>query len=296
LLLLRSTPGLLERLEAVFRVDAAAVLRGASQLIAIWVLAWIALRLVRLASQRMEDAVNDHDAVLSRREQRGKTISQLLRSAGRIVVLTIGILLSLNVFIDIGPLLGGAAVVGLAISFGAQSLFKDLIAGFFMLVEDQFALGDVVEAAGKGGVVEKITLRVVVLRDLDGTLHTIPNGEMKTVSNKTRGWSRAVVDVAIAYAEDVDHAIEVIRDEAERLTHDEEWASLLDGVPEVWGVESLSDSAAVVRVVAKTQPGSHWGVQREYRRRIKKRLEEAGIKTPAPRGQVNVQVEPAAAR
>lgn len=291
-----TTPGLIARLEAVFRVDAAAVLRGGSQLVGIWLLAWIALRLVRLAARRIEDAVNDHDAVLSRREQRGKTISQLLRSAGRIVVLTIAILLSLNVFIDIAPLLGGAAVVGLAISFGAQSLFKDLIAGFFMLMEDQFALGDVIEAAGKGGVIEKITLRVIVLRDLDGTLHTIPNGEVKTVSNKTRGWSRAVVDVSIAYAEQVDHAIEVIRDEAERLTHDEEWASLLDGIPEVWGVEALSDNAAVVRMVAKTQPGSHWGIQREFRRRIKNRLDAEGIKTPAPRGQVNVQVEPVANR
>ena len=160
---------------------------------------------------------------------------------------------------------------------------KDVIAGFFMLVEDQFALGDVIEAAGKSGVVEKITLRVVVLRDLDGTLHTIPNGEIKSVSNKTRGWSRAVVDVAIAYGEDVDRAIRVIRDEAERLAHDEELAALLDGVPEVWGVESVNDTATVIRMVARTQPGSHWGVQREFRRRIKNRLDAEGIRTPAPR-------------
>jgi small-conductance mechanosensitive channel len=235
--------------------------------------------------------VDDHDSIVSVREKRGQTISQLLRSAGRIAVLTIAILLSLNVFINIGPLLGGAAVIGLAISFGAQSLVKDIIAGFFMLVEDQFALGDVIEAAGKSGVVEKITLRVVVLRDLDGTLHTVPNGEIKAVSNKTRGWSRAVVDVSIAYGEDVDRAIRVIRDEAERLAHDEELAALLDGVPEVWGVESVNDTATVVRMVAKTQPGSHWGVQREFRRRIKNRLDAEGIRTPAPRT-VKVQVEP----
>jgi len=264
-------------------------------LLAIWLLAWGALRLVTLAARRIELAVDDHDAIVSMREKRGKTISQLLRSAGRVAVLSIAILLTLNVFIDIGPLLGGAAVIGLAISFGAQSLVKDIIAGFFMLVEDQFALGDVVEAAGKSGVVEKITLRVVVLRDLDGTVHTIPNGEIKSVSNKTRGWSRAVVDVAVAYGEDVDRAIEVIRDEAERMTHDEEWAALLDGIPEVWGVESLSDSATVLRMVAKTQPGSHWGVQREFRRRIKNRLDAEGIKTPMPKGQVKVRVDAGAA-
>ncbi len=295
MLLVRTVAGLIQRLEAIFRVDGTAVLRGGSQLLAIWLLAWGALRLVKLAARRIELAVDDHDAVVSMREKRGKTISQLLRSAGRVAVLSLAILLTLNVFIDIGPLLGGAAVIGLAISFGAQSLVKDVIAGFFMLVEDQFALGDVVEAAGKSGVVEKITLRVVVLRDLDGTLHTIPNGEIKSVSNKTRGWSRAVVDVAVAYGEDVDRAIEVIRDEAERMTHDEEWAALLDGIPEVWGVESLSDSATVLRMVAKTQPGSHWGVQREFRRRIKNRLDAEGIRTPLPKGQVKVQVGAGAA-
>lgn len=292
MLLIRTAPGLIARLEELFKVDGAAVLRGGSQLIGIWLLAWFALRLVGLAARRIEQAVNDHDAVISVREKRGQTISQLLRSAGRIVVLTIAILLTLNVFINIGPLLGGAAVIGLAISFGAQSLVKDVIAGFFMLVEDQFALGDVIEASGKSGVVEKITLRVVVLRDLDGTLHTIPNGEIKTVSNKTRGWSRAVVDVSIAYGEDVDRAINVIRDEAERLAHDEEWAALLDGVPEVWGVEAVNDTSTVVRMVAKTQPGSHWGIQREFRRRIKNRLDAEGIKTPAPRTQLKLQVEP----
>ena len=247
MLLIRTAVGTIARLEELFMVDGAAVLRGASQLIGIWLLAWFALRLVRLAARRIEQRVDDHDSIGSLREKRGQTISQLLRSAGRIAVLTIAILLSLNVFINIGPLLGGAAVIGLAISFGAQSLVKDVIAGFFMLVEDQFALGDVIEAAGKSGVVEKITLRVVVLRDLDGTLHTIPNGEIKSVSNKTRGWSRAVVDVAIAYGEDVDRAIRVIRDEAERLAHDEELAALLDGVPEVWGVESVNDTATVIR-------------------------------------------------
>ncbi|MEO8227377.1 MAG: mechanosensitive ion channel domain-containing protein [Gemmatimonadota bacterium] len=283
--------GLLQQLEEIFRVDGTVVLRGASQLFAIWILAWLALRLVRLTARRIELSVDDHDDVVSSREKRGKTISQLLRSAGRIVVLAIAILLSLNVFINIGPLLGGAAVIGLAISFGAQSLVKDVIAGFFMLVEDQFALGDVIEAGGRSGVVEKITLRVVVLRDLDGSVHTVPNGEIKTVSNRTRGWSRAVVDVAVAYAEDVNRAIAVVRDEAEKLLQDEEWSSLLDGVPEVWGVESLTDTAVNLRVVAKTQPGSHWGVARELRRRVKNRLDAEGIRSPTPKSQVKLQVD-----
>ena len=119
----------------------------------------------------------------------GRTISQLLRSVGRVVIITIAILLTFNVFIDIAPILAGAGILGLAISFGAQSLVRDVISGFFFLVENQFAVGDVIEAAGKAGVVERMTLRVVVLRDQDGSMHVIPNGEIKVVSNKTRGWS-----------------------------------------------------------------------------------------------------------
>ena len=129
------------------------------------------------------------------REKRGRTIAQLLRSVGRVVIVTIAVLLTFNVFINIAPILAGAGILGLAVSFGAQSLVRDIISGFFILLENQFAVGDVIEAAGKSGVVERMTLRVVVLRDLEGTMHVIPNGEMKVVSNKTRGWSRAVVDI-----------------------------------------------------------------------------------------------------
>ena len=123
-------------------------------------------------------------------------------------------LLSLDIFFDIGPLLAGAGIIGLAISFGAQSLVKDIISGFFILVENQFAVGDVIETAGKSGTVERMTLRVVMLRDLRGVLHIIPNGQMTVVSNQTRGWARAVVEVGVAYEVDVDRALAVFRDEA----------------------------------------------------------------------------------
>jgi small-conductance mechanosensitive channel len=136
----------------------------------------------------------------------------------------------------------------------------------------------------------------VMLRALEGTVHVIPNGEIKTVSNLTRGWSRAVVDVAIPYTEDVDRAIEIVRDEAETMSRDEEWAPLLDGQPEVWGVEALSDTAATIRMVARTQPGSHWGVAREYRRRIRKRLEVEGIGAPVQRRHVEVRLDGTAAQ
>lgn len=280
-----------QRIATLFQVDAALALRSATRVVGIWLLAWIAIRVVRLIAQRIEAAVNDGDhAVTSVREKRGQTIAQLLKSVGRVVVVTIAVLLTLNVFIDIGPILAGAGILGLAISFGAQSLVKDVLSGFFILVENQFAIGDVIEAAGKGGVVEKMTLRVVSLRDLEGTLHIIPNGEIKLVSNRTRGWSRAVVDVAIPYAENVDRAIDIVRDEAERMTHDEEYAALLDGTPEVWGVESLSDTALTIRMVARTLPGSNAGVAREFRRRIRNRLEREGIDAPLQHRRVQVLV------
>ncbi len=281
----------LDRLAAILRIDAEEVTRGAVHVVAIWVLAWLAIRIIRLAAVRIEAAVDDGDnAIVTLREKRGKTISQLLRSVGRAVVVTVAILLTFNVFVDIGPVLAGAGILGLAISFGAQSLVRDIISGFFILVENQFAIGDVIEAGGKSGVVEKMTLRVVTLRDLEGTVHVVPNGEIKTVSNKTRGWSRAVVDVAIPYSEDVDRAIAIVTDEARSLPGDEEIAALLDGVPEVWGVESLSDTSATIRMVVRTQPGSNAGVAREFRRRIRKRLALEGIGAPVQHRRVEVRM------
>ena len=141
------------------------------------------------------------------------------------VIVTIAILLTFNVFINIAPILAGAGILGLAVSFGAQSLVKDIISGFFILLENQFAVGDVIEAAGKSGMVEKMTLRVVVLRDLEGTMHIIPNGEIKVVSNKTRGWARAVVDIGSPTTEDVDRALAVVRDEAAQFSTDKTWGA-----------------------------------------------------------------------
>jgi len=231
------------------------------------------------------------DSVVTLRERRGQTISQLLRSVGRVVIFAIALLLTFNVFIDIGPILAGAGILGLAVSFGAQSLVKDVISGFFILFENQFAIGDVIEAGGKSGVVEKMSLRVVILRDLKGVMHVIPNSEIKVVSNMTRGWSRAVVDVGVAYAEDVDRALSVVRDEAAQFSTDRVWGGQLDGPVEVPGVEQLGESAVVIRTLLRTQPGSQWNVAREFRRRIKNRFDREGIEIPYPQRRVHVRVE-----
>jgi small-conductance mechanosensitive channel len=269
------------RLTGMLRIDAAELIRRLVQVAVIWVLAWAALRLIRIAARRIELVVDDGDpSIVTLREKRGITIAQLLRTVGRGVVLTVAFLLTLNLFINIGPLLAGAGILGLAISFGAQSLVKDFISGFFILFENQFALGDVIEAGGKSGVVEYMTLRVVVLRDLEGARHIIPNSEIKVVSNKTAGWGRAIIDVAVSGETDADHVLAVVRDEIARFASDDEWHQVLDGPAEVWGVEALGDNRVVVRAVARTRPGAQWGVARELRRRFKMRFDAEGIRLP----------------
>jgi moderate conductance mechanosensitive channel len=289
--LLLSVSDVIDGLAEILRVDGEAVLRASFRVLGIWILAWFGLRVVRLTASRIEKSVDDgDDSVTTLREKRGRTISQLLRSVGRVVIVTIAVLLTFNVFINIAPILAGAGILGLAISFGAQSLVRDVISGFFFLVENQFAVGDVIEAAGKGGVVERMTLRVVVLRDLDGSMHIIPNGEIKVVSNKTRGWSRAVVDISVPHTEDLDKALAIVQDEAAQFSTDPRWGLQLDGPVEVLGVESLTDHSVVIRTLLKTQPGSQWSVAREFRRRLKNRFSRETIDSPYQQRRVEVTV------
>ncbi len=291
LLALYVIPQFLRDLAEVLKVDAAELIRDLLKVGVIWVMTWIGLRIVNQVARRIEKVVDDgDDSHLSEREQRGQTISQLLRSVGKVVLLALALLLTLNVFVDIRPLLAGAGILGLAVSFGAQSLVKDVISGFFFLVEGQFAVGDVIEIAGKSGVVERMTLRVVMLRDTNGALHMVPNGQISTVSNLTRGWSRAVVDVGVAYGTDVDRALAIFRDEAEGLATDSTWKEDLDGLPEVVGVNDLGDSQVTIRTLLRTQPGRQWAVGREFRRRIKNRLDHEGIEIPFPQRTMHIRV------
>jgi len=282
----------IRRIAEILRIDGEELMRAGMRVLGIWLLAWLAYRLVRLAARRIEMAVDDgDDSVTTLRERRGQTIAQLLRSVGRVLIIAIATLLTFDVFIDIGPILAGAGILGLAVSFGAQSLVKDVISGFFILFENQFAIGDIIEVAGKTGLVEKMTLRVVQLRDAEGVMHVVPNGEIKVVSNRTRGWSRAVVDVGVPYDESVDRAIEVLRDEAAQFSTDKTWGAQLDGPVEVLGVESLNDSAVVIRTTIRTQPGSQWNVAREFRRRVKNRFDRESFDIPFPQRRVHVRVE-----
>ncbi|MFN2317366.1 MAG: mechanosensitive ion channel family protein [Gemmatimonadales bacterium] len=271
-------------------ISAGDLVEVALRVVFVWFLVWLVIRVVRMIAARIVASVDDGDeANLSAREKRGQTAAQLVRSVGGVTAVIFGIIATLNLFIDIRPILAGAGILGLAISFGSQSLVKDIISGFFILVEDQFVVGDVIEAAGRTGTVERVTLRVVTLRDLRGVVHMIPNGQLTAVSNLTRSWSRAVVDIGVAYETSVDRALEVFREEANALWDDPAWKPKLLGAPDVVGVDELGDSGVILRTMVRTQPGRQWECAREFRRRIKNRLDQEGIEIPFPQRTVHIR-------
>lgn len=246
----------------------------------------IAYRLVRLLIKRLVDRPaddEDEDPVERRaRLQRAQTLASLLGSVAFVVIAAVTVLTVLGNFLDIGPLLASVGVLGLAVSFGAQSLVKDVITGTFMLIESQFGVGDIVRIADVSGQVERITLRTTTLRDLHGVVHIVPNGEITRVSNLTKSWSKAVLDVGVAYRENVDRVIDLLRAIVQSFHQDEDWAHRLLEPPEVLGVQSLGDSAVVIRVTVKTLPQEQFGVSRELLRRIKNRFDEEGVEIPFP--------------
>jgi moderate conductance mechanosensitive channel len=185
--------------------------------------------------------------------------------------------------VSIAPILATAGVAGIAIGFGAQSLIKDYFNGFFLLLDDQIRQGDVVEVADKGGLVEEVTLRYVRLRDLDGHVHFVPNGEIKVVTNRTREYATAVVDIGIAYREDPDEAIGVMREVAAGMRTDPEWQARIADELEMMGVEKWGDSAVILRARIKVVPPiQQWNVKREYLKRLKKAFDERNIEIPFP--------------
>jgi moderate conductance mechanosensitive channel len=268
------------------RLDTALLWPVAADLIRILfivLLALVAIRGLHVFTRRLQREVEEPDLVRKRlREQRSHTLASLLNNVGLMVIAGVAVLTILSTFIPIGPLLASVGVFGLAVSFGAQSLVKDLISGAFMLAEGQFAVGDVVKVGDTAGLVEKITLRTLVLRDINGVVHVIPNGTVDTLSNMTKSWSRAVLEIGVAYKEDVDRVMEVMLEEAVKLYEDPDWTPLIVEEPVVPGVERFDDSAVTIRVMFKTLPLKQWDVARQYRRRIKNRFDSDGIEIPFP--------------
>ncbi len=207
-----------------------------------------------------------------RREQRARTTASVLKSVATAVITAVVLLTLLDVlYIPVAPLLAGASIVGVAAGFGAQSLVKDVISGLFMMVEDQYGVGDVVDLGGASGVVEAVGLRVTRLRGSDGTIWYVRNGEILRVANRSQGWARALLDVAIAHQHDVARAEQVLRDAAAELRQDVQFGPLLLDEPELW-VEQVTADGVVLRLVVKTEPLRQWDVARELRRRVMDQL------------------------
>jgi moderate conductance mechanosensitive channel len=243
---------------------------------------WAAYRGLRILTARIERKFAEPGPG-SIEEQRVHTLVGLVRSVGVAFILVLTFFMVLGgLGMQIGPLLAGAGVAGLAISFGAQSLVRDVISGMFILLENQFGVGDVVRIGDVGGMVERMTLRIVVLRDVHGVVHTIPNGEIKRVSNMTRAWSRAVIEVDVAYREDTDRVMDTMREIGREMWEQADWRQLLVEESTVPGIEAFGSSGVTIRMMAKTLPLKQWDVSRELRRRIKRRFDADGIEIPFP--------------
>ena len=216
-------------------------------------------------------------------EKRANTIVGIVHKAAVSLIWSIAVVMALReVGFDITPILAGAGVVGLAVGFGAQNLVRDVISGFFMLVENQVRVNDVAVINGTGGLVEEINLRTTVLRSLDGVVHVFPNGTITTLSNMTREYSYYVFDIRVAYREDTDRVTDILRETAEQMRHDPAYADLILEPLEVFGVDRFTDSAVMIRARIKTPPSRQWTVGREMNRRIKKRFDGLGIDIPFP--------------
>jgi small conductance mechanosensitive channel len=267
-----------------FRIWAEAHTPNAFRVVLILALAWLVSRILRSLIHRIERMADDGDPEhISELEKRAATISRILRQVSAVLVWSVTAMLVLaELGVDLKPILAGAGILGLAVGFGAQSLVKDVITGFFILLENQLRVGDTVTAAGFTGVVEAVNLRTTILRDVEGKAYIIPNSSITVVTNATRDWSRALLDVGVAYKEDTDRCLAVLREVGSNLEKDPAFARRIIAPFEYPGVEAFGSSAVVLRMVAKTLPQDGAVVLRELRRRVKKAFDEAGIEIPLP--------------
>lgn len=232
--------------------------------------------------QRLEDRPGTDDPILQvRRERRTTALAALASSVLTVVVWTIAVMMILDQFgIALAPVIASAGIVGVALGFGAQDLVKDFLSGVFILAEDQYGLGDTVTVGEASGVVEGVTLRSTRIRDVNGTLWHIPNGEIRRVGNQSQGWARSLLDVDVAYDADIDLATRTISRVAADMADEEPWSRMFLEAPEMWGVERVSADAVTLRLVIKVLPGEQWGIARELRRRIKVALAAGGVEAP----------------
>ena len=253
-------------------------LRVVLMAVAAWVVLAIGNRAIRTMRVKLQDRAPSVD-----RAKRLETLGRVFRYVLTVVVWVVAGMVVLNELgISVAPLLATAGVAGIAVGFGAQSLIKDYFNGLFLLIDDQLRQGDVVEVAGIGGLVEDVTLRFVRLRDYDGNVHFVPNGQITTVTNRTRNFAFAVMDIGIAYRESVDAAIAAMREVGREMRQDETFGPRILEELEIAGVDQWADSAVVIRCRFKVKPIEQWGVRREYLQRLKAAFDAQGIEIPYP--------------
>jgi small conductance mechanosensitive channel len=257
------------------------LIKSGPRILLVFILMLVGMKGARLVAERLfyRRKKKDDEEYKKRSETLSAVVRQLLSST----VILIAIVMILDeVGVKVGPVLAAAGVLGVAIGFGAQHLVRDVISGFFILLEDQIRVGDVVQIAGKGGLVERITLRMTILRDLAGNVHYVRNGEIDVVTNMTKDYSRYVFDIGVAYREDVDEVIEVVKQVDNELRADPTFASDILEPIEILGLDQFGDSAIVIKARTKTKPIKQWAVGREFNRRLKKRFDEKDIEIPFP--------------
>ncbi len=259
-----------------------------------WIATRVAKRLIRRSARGLAATAQGGRRVRARRtgtkvatpartEARAEAVQNVLGSVASTVIWVLAVLVALGELdINLGPLIAGAGVVGVALGFGAQQLVRDYLAGLFIVIEDQFGVGDIIDLQGIGGTVEEVSLRSTRLRDVDGVLWTVANGEILKVGNETKVWSRARLDVAVAYGTDLRRAMEVIEAVAEAMREDEaRKADMLDA-PEMWGVQELAAAGVILRLVCNVRPGRQFAVTRELQLRIAEAFDAEGIEGPPP--------------
>jgi small conductance mechanosensitive channel len=250
-------------------------------------LSYLTYKIVKIVTPRLvERTVHITGKGRRAREEcakRAHTLSGFITGAiGIFIIITAIFMILSEVGIDITPLLAGAGVAGIAIGFGAQSLIKDLLSGLFIIIEDQYGKGDWVQLAGVNGLVEEVNLRRTVLRDMDGNVHSIPNGEVKLATNYTKDWARVNLIIPVAYGEDLDHVTEIIDRVGEELAHDKTFGPIIIKAPKVLRVDNFGDSGIDMKILGETKPMRQWEIMGELRKRIKKAFDEEGIEIPWP--------------
>jgi small-conductance mechanosensitive channel len=244
----------------------------------------LALRLINKITARAAEVGNGktdaaHALIGERRHQRTKALGSVLGNAASVLIFGVAaVTIAGDLGLNLAPVLASAGVLGLAIGFGAQSLVRDFLSGIFMLLEDQYGVGDVIDAGYATGTVEAVSLRVTRLRDVNGVVWHVRNGTINRIGNESQGWARAVIDFPVAYDEDLPQVREVMRDAAQQMWQEPRWGEVIMEEPEVWGVESISSDAIMMRLVAKTLPLRQWQVARELRERLKTALDAAGVR------------------